>query len=199
MSRLTIAAFILVALIASACNVGTDAGSESEVQIPQGTATAPIATQNTVSGQTVTDTRVGFTFTYPDGWTLLAPGDVTDSVAYAYTMQSIPPTTGGGGGGLPEGETKIDLYINPSDANVSLANIESRIQQEDADSDIFTIATIEPTTLADGRQALTVRGSGMGGDFMSIYTIIKGYEVSGAVFGDEQRLLDVFNSIRETN
>jgi hypothetical protein len=198
MSRLTLAALMLIALIASACNVGTDTGSENEVQIPQGTDTAPIATQNTVSGQTVTDTRVGFTFTYPEGWTLVAPGDVSDATAYAYTMQSFELTTGGSGG-LPEGETKIDLYINPSDANASLANIESRIQQEDADSDIFTVAAIEPTTLADGRQALTVRGSGMGGDFMSIYTIIKGYEVSGAVFGDEQHLLAILNSIRETN
>jgi hypothetical protein len=198
MSRLTLITLIVMMLIVSACNIGADAGADGEGQVLEVRDIEVLATQETFTGEMVTDTRIGFTFYYPEGWTFVSPGDVTNSVAYAYTMQSMELTTGGGGS-LPEGETKIDLYVNPSDANMTLTSIENRLRQEDADNEILTISSIEPTALSNGREALTVRGTGMGGEFMSIHTIVKGYEVSGSVFGDEQHLLDVLNSIRETN
>ena len=171
MSKVSISLFIVAALLISACNVATDTGSDSEVENGQVRDIEVIATQPTFSGQMVTDTRVGFEFNYPDGWTFVSPGDVTNSTAYAYTMQSFE--LGVGGEPLPEGETKIDLYINPSDANASLTNIENRIQQEDANSEILTIESIETTTLESGREVLVVRGTGMAGEFLSIYAIIR--------------------------
>ena len=194
MSRLVVTALLSTILLLSACNMNTNPGSENDVELPTFT---DIPTESSdVTGQVVTDTRVGFTFTYPEGWTLFAPGDVSDAVAYAYSMQSVEATVGGEP--LPEGESKIDLYVNLTEMNSTLENVQNRVQQEDAESDILTINSVEPTTLDNGMEALLVRGTGMGGDYATIYTIVKGYEISVVVFGDEQYLWQVANSIQPT-
>jgi hypothetical protein len=196
MSRLVCPILLIMVLVLSACNMNADPGSDTGVVLPQFTDVPTSVPVSTTQGQTVTDTRVGFTFTYPVGWTLFAPGDVTSAVAYAYSMQSVEPTVGGEP--LPEGESKIDLYVNLTEANSTLDNIQTRVQQEDAESDILTINSVEPTTLDNGTAALLVRGSGMGGNFATLYTIVKGYEVSVVVLGDEQYLWQVANSIQPT-
>lgn len=189
---------LIPALFLSACNVGTDAGSESQTQnieTPESLTTPAPATQSTLLGPIYTDTRIGFTFNYPEGWIIWEPGDTTTVTAYAITLQSFDPGPGGGGS-LPEGESKIDVYVNPADTNVTLEAIETRLNNEDGENDLMTIASIEPITLAAGMAGLLVRGEGMGGPFVSIHTLVNGFEVSINLFGDEQDLWYVADSLR---
>jgi hypothetical protein len=201
MSKSALFFFVLVIFITSACQLNPNVGSASEATLPQPTdMPSPSATTaETLSGQLVTDTRVGFTFYYPDGWTFYSPGDVSTATAYAYTMQSSAPSPDGGGGGLPPNTSKVDLYVNPSDAGASFPTIQTRLEQEDQENEILTLHSIEATRLENGMDALLVRGTGMGGDFVSLHILLKGYEVIATVSGDEQYLWDIANSLRETN
>jgi hypothetical protein len=192
--------FVLVVLMTSACQLDINAGSSSEEPLSQSTNTPvpPTPSAETFSGQMVVDNRVGFTFYYPEGWSLFSPGDVSSATAYAYSMQSFE--AGPGGGGLPPNMTKVDLYVNPSDSGASLATIQTRLAQENLDDSIsLTLLSTEVTSLENGMDALLVRGTGMGGDFVSIHIMVKGYEVIATVLGDEQYLWDIMNSLREVN
>lgn len=200
MSRSALFFFALVVCITSACQLDLNAGSESETTLSQPTTTPPPlpTAANTFSGQLVTDSRVGFTFYAPEGWTLYAPDDVSQSIAYAYTMQSSVSGPGGGGS-LPPGVSKVDLYVNPSETGASFATIQTRIEQQDLEDPNLAVTSKEITRLDNGMDALLVRGTGMGGDFVSLYLLVKGYEVSATTAGDEQYLWDIVNSLRETN
>jgi hypothetical protein len=205
MSKSALFLFVLVVFITSACQLDVNSGSQNEEPLSQPTnmpttsAAASATPLQTVSGQMVTDSRVGFTFNYPEGWTLYAPDDVSTAVAYAYTMQSSVPSEGGGGGPLPPNTTKIDLYVNPNDPTASFSTIQARIEQQDLESENLVVHSTETTRLENGMEALLVRGTAMGGDFVSLHILIKGYEVIVTALGDEQYFWDLVNSLRETN
>ena len=197
MHKLSITALMIALLLLSACNPAGTPGAESDIQLTQPLATlSPLAAQTPITAVALqyTDSRIGFTFSYPDGWTLIAPADVTDAVAYSYTIQSFEPTTGGGEG-FPDDETKIDILVNASETVDSLDSIRERLSQDEASGNL-TIEHEERVTLEGGIEALVIHGTGFqGGEFVGIYTIINGHEVGMTGFGDEQAIMQVANSL----
>ena len=178
-------------LLLMACNLVSNTGSEQELQITQ---PANTPSPDVPSGQQATDTRVGFTFAYPDGWTLIAPQNTSDAVAYSYTVQSFEPPAAGSGG-FPEDESKVDIHVNPTDT-ASLESIRARLGEDEANN-ILIIHNKERLTLDAGLEALVIQATGFkGGSFTGIYTVINDHEVALTEIGDEQYLWQVANSLR---
>ena len=196
MSKRAIPMLPIVILVVMACNLVTNTGSEQEEPITPSVNTPSSVTESpaALSGETFTDTRVGFTFTYPEGWTLIAPQNIEDAVSYSYTMQSFEPPAAGSEG-FPEGESKIDIHVNPTDTT-SLENIRARLGEDEANNDV-TIHDEQRVTLGGGLAALVIQATGFqGGSFTGIYTVINGHEVALIGLGEDEYVWQVANSLR---
>jgi hypothetical protein len=103
---------------------------------------------------TYTDPIVGFQFDYPEGWTISGVDDPA-AIAYAITMASYDFLSAVGGGmGIPEGESKYDIYVMPEGEFNTLDALRARYAQPGDNGDTAEILEEAPRTLSDGRRPI---------------------------------------------
>ena len=182
---------ILFAALLSACNLISAPAAAPTAQPP----TSSPAVATLPAGNTYTDTNVGFTFVYPEGWNIITPNEqmMAEAISYVFTLQSFEP--GIGSDSIPEGSSKIDVVVTPQTAT-TLDAIRERISLEE-NSGSITILSEERITLSGGFPALVIEGeSSRSGAFTSVYALVNGAEI--IVSGINADPLTLANSIRAT-
>jgi len=186
----------ILALVISACNLSSQ-NNATEVIHPAATNDETIGAPVEPRGQdTISihhDTLVGFSFAYPQDW-WLSSGENPNAVAYAITLQSETP--GIGGGGIPAGVTKLDIYVDRSRNDMTIAELQER-NHRNRDAGRATTLQEETHTLNNGMAAIYLRqDSAMGGVTSSLLLIINGHGIQITLYGDENYLWQIANSIQ---
>lgn len=192
----------LVSGILAGCNLTQtatppDAG-QSNIIVTSPASQATSAPLEPLVGQTYIDEPVGFSFTYPEGWTILANEADNDAVMYAITLASYDLSDVSRGGGIPTGETKVDVYVDRSEPK-TLDDAYNLIQRN-VDEGMVRIIEQEDMTLQSSMPAIYSHVVGMlGGEAHSYYFIINDYLVSISGFGDAGIIRQIADSVQPSS
>jgi hypothetical protein len=174
------------------------APEENEIVVETSAETAMPNYETPDGFKTFIDTTVGYAFDYPEDWTMLAPmpQQRESSVAYAITLASYNfLTVQGGSDGIPQGESKYDLYVQPQELN-TIALMRSSLDQSVAEGESQLLEE-RNSTLIDGAPALYTRHTDRFGiDIQTITTIINGRGVQFAGYNNPEFFDEIVGSLR---
>lgn len=133
--------------------------------------------------------EIGFGFNYPTDWYFETVN------TELLLVQSFQPQNGGSMG-IPEGSTKIDLYIFPPDhnQNVSLAAFVATWREGGDSSAPSEILSEEYWDLSGGLPVVRLHTEGLFGQAYMTYAQINGYGIQMVGYGDG----NVFDQIAQT-
>lgn len=176
-----------------ACNLSQSKDATRKPDPVQTTVTTELSetaipTDNLSAMQNYTDEVYGYSFDYPESWTSTG-GGVLALTLFSYETDTINTR----GAGVPEGETKIDLFVIPNQADITLDNL---VEQYTANS---TILFEEDMLLTDGTvgRMLHIQNNSFDTESNLFVTIMGdlGFVASG--LGDSSSFRAIISTIRQ--
>ncbi|MGB0389015.1 MAG: hypothetical protein ACPGWR_29685 [Ardenticatenaceae bacterium] len=140
--------------------------------------------------------HVGFEIDYPPSWHVADPSPEIQETAkiYAIVFSSWVPE-GPGQDGIPDGSSKMDLYVMRSGANTLQEAVEQRKKSLQSSGDIAILSS-EPLTLNGGLNAERWITQSNFGQSESTITVINGYTIVLGGLGDQELIEQIIRTLR---